>query len=362
MKRKNIILKTAVVVIVLLLLALNLHTFFSPDDSRFLNISKNEIALKSKNKLLVYEFKPNYENEKEGYFLNSFGFRDDEFSYEKETFRIALIGDSVTFGLFINDSDYIASERLEEYLNRNSSVNYEVYNFGVSGYSLFQERILLNETVMKFKPDIIIIQYLLNDIDEEFMYTVKTWFTKEEYRERMKEKSTLENQSAYCRLKYDFSQTKGYGVLKKWFSGSNDDIFASWSSTWHDIYSDDCMTTAISTNFAAIRKIAGDTPVIILNSPFLLWQNGVYYESDITETVKKMALDSNLQFIDLTESYMRYGLNDIRPENEPMDKDHPGRLGHDLAAKKTHDFLVKNRLVPDAEERVLMMVPEPKSI
>jgi len=98
------------------------------------------------------------------YKINSFGFRGDDFSLRKQNGNIRIIcaGDSSTFGFNVN---YIDSypERLKEILNIGNSNQYEVINAGVIGYSSFQGKIYFEQYLRKFKPDILIISYGIND-------------------------------------------------------------------------------------------------------------------------------------------------------------------------------------------------------
>lgn len=97
--------------------------------------------------------------------LNKEGYRDVEHSIIKgNKFRIAVIGDSYTFGSGIKNSYYAYPKQLEGLLNRNSkNKNYELLNFGKPGVDTEFEIKILKNDVVKYKPDIIIIGYVLND-------------------------------------------------------------------------------------------------------------------------------------------------------------------------------------------------------
>lgn len=117
--------------------------------------------------------------------LNNFGFRDTDWRIEKDpgTFRIAAIGDSFTFGQGVKFNE-IFPERLKQALNSAESKNalldgcklsvscirsvpekFEVFNFGQSGYSTADELRLAKEKVLDFKPDLLLIGFVLNDPD-----------------------------------------------------------------------------------------------------------------------------------------------------------------------------------------------------
>lgn len=105
--------------------------------------------------------------------INSEGFRDHEYPIEKKngTYRIAVIGDSFTFGMGVESEDSYP-KKLESILNsRTAGMNYEVMNFGVISYNTFQEVKFLKDKALKYKPDIVIVGYLSNDIIDEKLYS-----------------------------------------------------------------------------------------------------------------------------------------------------------------------------------------------
>lgn len=120
----------------------------------------------------VYKLSPNYE----GVFaeapvkINGQGFRqNDDVALNKQpnTIRIVGLGDSIAFGYGLEENK-IYLRRLEGMLNKSSSQKYEVVNVAVSGYNTFQERKRLEEDVLKFQPDIIVLGFVLNDIAGDF--------------------------------------------------------------------------------------------------------------------------------------------------------------------------------------------------
>lgn len=92
------------------------------------------------------------------YTINSLGMRDKERTIAKppNTFRIAVMGCSVTEGkeVFI-DQTYCSL--LEKQLNQQGGpVKYEVLNFAVAAYNLGQEYLRLKHFALQFKPDLVV--------------------------------------------------------------------------------------------------------------------------------------------------------------------------------------------------------------
>lgn len=97
---------------------------------------------------------------------NSLGFRDTrEYSLAKPpgTFRILVLGDSVTFGhgaLHETSYPYLLEQRLREW---RPDVNWQVWNLGVPGYNTAQELAYLREVGERYAPDLVIVGVFPND-------------------------------------------------------------------------------------------------------------------------------------------------------------------------------------------------------
>jgi len=123
------------------------------------------VHIRSKNKKLMYELRPNAEIS-EIIKINSGGFRDREYPKEKPSnvFRIAVVGDSVTFGWRQRLEDTYP-KKLEALLQNHNTPNtqFEVLNFGIGGYNAEQEAELLRVKVLDYHPDLILIGFCPND-------------------------------------------------------------------------------------------------------------------------------------------------------------------------------------------------------
>jgi lysophospholipase L1-like esterase len=100
--------------------------------------------------------------------INSDGFRDAEYSIKKpnNTIRIAVIGDSYTFGHGLENLYSAYPKVLENYLNKNQKeINYQVLNFGFPGANVLDLYWILKYKVIKYNPDIIMYAYYPNDLE-----------------------------------------------------------------------------------------------------------------------------------------------------------------------------------------------------
>lgn len=99
--------------------------------------------------------------------INNLGFRDSrDYSVEQgpRTFRILVLGDSVTFGhgtLYETSYPYLLEQRLRAW---RPSVDWQVWNLGVPGYNTGQELSYLQEVGPRYQPDLVIIGFYPNDL------------------------------------------------------------------------------------------------------------------------------------------------------------------------------------------------------
>jgi hypothetical protein len=94
---------------------------------------------------------------------NHLGFREREFSSAPAagTYRIAVVGDSFTYGQGIEKSERL-TEQLEQRL-RGRSGQVEVLNFGRLGASSLDHLRILHDAVIPSQPHYVLLQWFVND-------------------------------------------------------------------------------------------------------------------------------------------------------------------------------------------------------
>ena len=119
--------------------------------------------------MIVYELRPGTQGEFIGHPLsiNSMGMRDRERSLQKppNTFRIVSLGDSHTFGWGVRQEESYPAVLEKLLTDKYPQRKFEVMNFGVPGYNTVQEVHAFLEKAQKLSPDLVIINFVLNDMD-----------------------------------------------------------------------------------------------------------------------------------------------------------------------------------------------------
>ena len=117
-----------------------------------------------------YDLKPGSKGlfKMHGLTVNSQGLRVKEFDLVKPsgTYRIAVIGDSYTFGDGVNIEETYHS-LLEDRLNQVSdSLRFELINFGLGGYNLLNYHGVIAAKALAYQPDLVLISFCGNNDDD----------------------------------------------------------------------------------------------------------------------------------------------------------------------------------------------------
>jgi len=121
-------------------------------------------ANRQRTDFLRYDLQPNASIVYKGqtFTTNRWGMRGPDVSLQKPegVTRIAIVGPSFVMGDGVADED-VFDRQLEALLNAAGERRYEVLNFGVGGYSIVQQVAMLENRVLDFQPDVVILTYHL---------------------------------------------------------------------------------------------------------------------------------------------------------------------------------------------------------
>lgn len=104
------------------------------------------------------------------YFINSLGYREREFTVEKPpgTYRIVVIGDSMTFGVGVELEETFV-KRVERRFQAHPPLpgtRIQVLNLGCGSYSAGQNFVLLRDQALRLQPDLVLLVHFSNDAME----------------------------------------------------------------------------------------------------------------------------------------------------------------------------------------------------
>lgn len=177
---RNLLLSFLSLVIVLLILEISTRYLTNPVSRVNFTTLPRSILTKPAYPGVRYTLRPNgsgmqhFGTNPDGYFdpdstltykINSLGFRGKDTTHKKPpgTIRIAVIGDSFTFGIGVRNEHTLPSVLESQLIAETNNRNIEVLNLGVGGYNTEHEVNLLSNFGISLEPDIVIICFFLND-------------------------------------------------------------------------------------------------------------------------------------------------------------------------------------------------------
>jgi lysophospholipase L1-like esterase len=271
----------------------------SPLEEQGRQARRRSIWQASDDEVLIYEHRPDYQGRTESHGI----LRGTEASLDKTGFRVVVLGDSIAAALRLPPSSSFAA-RLEEELG------IEVLNFAVNGYRTVQEARLLELRAARFSPDVIVLQYCLNDPGNSKTPTI--WFRKRS-RSRLVRALTDPRDSAYVPV---FGPD--YGTADYWFR-----LYDPESRSWR----------SVERAFEAVARIGReqDARCVLLLFPLLLdgWKRKTVqpFHDQVTHAARK----AGMEVIDLLSLYESIPVEDLR--RAPGDIYHPNARGHAIAAQ-----------------------------
>jgi lysophospholipase L1-like esterase len=275
----------------------------------------------------------------EGGFLNSDGFKDGEFAIHKDDnlIRIAMLGDSITKGTGVPLGQTF-SDQLEDMLNRkskasNSGIRYEVMNFGVGGYNIESEMEILKVYALKYKPDVVVLNYFFND-DEE--YSFNYWFFLDKHDSTTAEKNlvyqyylrsntfSLQRALLHSRL-YTFCLVRINNVLRLWANVKSDHA--------------DRRAGVIREKLGELKELSRkrDFKALVCMHPTLDY-DAVMPDPGYDATAR-IARALDIPCLDLSRAYRDRSRDPRVFLSNPDDKAHPNAEGHKLIAATILDEL-----------------------
>jgi len=292
--------------------------------------------------------------------INSQGFRGPEPSQNSSAQRVIVLGDSIAFGHPLLSNDTFPGQLQQRLKSSNHDV--EILNFGVGGYDTLQEVSLLELRGLKYHPKLVVVAYCLNDIS-----IASTNLEQIEWR---RSGSVLYRSRLVQLVLSNVHQIK----LKRWLSRMNQpEVFhheyehqidpigddeiellnvmnnaPRYPSTTY--YGDRDRVGRLRFSFRRLARISQENGfhVVIMIIPLLIGDAGTYSHRAAHRIVEMEAQRAGFDTIDLTEPFMRVGMQNLR--SEFGDIIHPNKRGHAIMAEVLSQYVVDHLQQPTASQ------------
>lgn len=277
------------------------------------------------------------------YNLNSEGFRDYDHNLQKPngTFRITVLGDSFTFGQGVYKVEDTNPKKLEELLNKSfGKKKYEVFNFGERGINTKEELKILKDYGLKYKPDLVIINFYIDDADFK----------------RYKGLNWIENKEKQMYPFLEMNNKKFphfyYFILKK----LNSFVYRS-ELLKHKSYLIHLKEVYQSKNWEEEKNILkeikilsekNDFKIAIIIFPILNDQPNKAGLKETYSAIQKDLEQEGFPILNLYNSYNQYNFKSLWISAWDS---HPNGKGHEIAAKAIYNFLIEKNLLPNNTEK-----------
>jgi lysophospholipase L1-like esterase len=143
---------------------------------------------------------------------NSKGWKDMEHRFEKPegVVRILFLGDSVTWGIVMPEDLY--TRLVERMLKEKGFSNIEVISIGVGGWGTDQSLEALKVEGIKYKPDIVVYQFTVNDLGDNLHPNETTspqhFYSKKPFRYELVD-------GALKKIEFDVHEESAYETLRR---------------------------------------------------------------------------------------------------------------------------------------------------
>lgn len=294
-----------------------------------------------------YKFKPQgtlrsiYPSNPRGYFkednfidhkVNSIGWRDKEHSFFKplNTYRILGLGDSYLYGQGVFYDD-ICLSKLESSLNRsnNFSKKIETINRGRGGVNTADERDLLIVSGLSYHPDLVIVHFVLNDVEQDVF----------------KQEPKVEFFMDYLSIFMESDDISNYSYLWSWtrqryLKHINGNAYIQ--QCLESYLNDTSKSAFVKNALSDIKTICkeNNARLLVVIFPFYYQLNGDYPFRPIHDHVKSYCDKESIPVLDLLPFYKNFNGPELWVH--PVDQ-HPNEIAHDIAAKAIYGFLMKNK-------------------
>ncbi len=262
---------------------------------------------------------------------------------ERDTFRIAVVGDSFTFGPNMQFDDTF-SKRLERFLNLNTSAKkVEVLNRGFSGFSTAQEVDVVKQALVD-SADLIVLEITLNDGEAHLL-------------SREEKKALFE--ASYLEWKFFKMWSSLEFVLSRLHNSQSHKAYIHYHSKF---FKEPASFAIFDDAIGKIQKAAASLSVPVVAMVFPMFDfpfDESYPLADVHEIIAKSLASHGIKTLDLRGAYTH--IPAARLQVIPGVDSHPNEIANRIAAERLLAFLANNKLVPE-ESVPIRIYPQRRAI
>lgn len=270
---------------------------------------------------------------------NSLGLRDVAYKPDADV-KILLLGDSISWGDRMWNTKAIYPQLCECELTLETGREYEIVNSGVPGYCAYQELRMLRKLLPKVKPDMVILQFWVNDVVDRYRtmaaFGGDNVFLGIDTRAACHGFASLSRYSRIVETITRFKQRQGrnfeeFQVKNLVKDKLSPEIEEAWRVTLKDI--------------REMKRICDNAkiPMLLLIAPFAFQLAAPEKSNQPQRRLKAFALKNGIECLDLLPLFAKH-------KNEKLfaDADHFAKRGHEIAANA-----LKNKLIelPSTEKK-----------
>ena len=270
---------------------------------------------------------------KEGYrAVNDVGYRDAPMNWNAKH-KALLLGDSISWGDCVPHTDEIYPQVCERELSKRLGESVEIINTGTPGYSSLQELKLLQLRGKEFQPEVVILQFCLNDVVDRYRtmaaYGGDSEFLGIDTRAACHGFASLSQYSSVVEAITRYLQRRGrryeeYQVKNLVTTTPSPEIEDAWSTTFAEIAEMKKFSESLGAKF------------MIVITPFKFQLDDPENTRIPQDKLLAFAKENGIEVLDLLPAFVEH-----KDEKLFADADHFAPRGHQIAAAELADVLEK---------------------
>jgi lysophospholipase L1-like esterase len=264
--------------------------------------------------------------------INAYGLRDREVEPPAPgTFRILMLGDSVTFGHGVAIDDAFVRKLEARLQGRDRRI--EVLNAGIPGWSTLQQRIFYEKHSAGMAPDLVLVGFVLNDFTEMHRGLLRV--------DPQREMALFRTMGWLARRSAAVAALKrAYETVRSPEEREIREIRdLAMRADSPEVQRAIALTLDELRDLAALARARGDAfGLVVFPFRFQFAAEGL----DAPQRVlREFAREEGIPFLDTLPTLRRYPVEDVL-----LDHDHLTPLGHTVVAEALVDWLDRESLLP----------------